>query len=307
MTFIYVVTTDGNNYLEEQAYLSQCSLKYFNPDAKIYTLTDQDTFEYLNKKQDCLLKKTSELIKTDCPPEFTMKQRSRFLKLTMREYFNGNFIFIDSDTIVCEVLSELEDLSCSVAMVYDLHIPYKNNLFLQGKTSAKIRKSKLNYEPEKYFNSGLIYTKDDEISHTFFREAFNAWKSYQSKDFCIDQVAFNFANHKMNYIIKELDGIYNCQVTENGLRYISAAKMIHYFSSTKNASFLLADKDILKEIRSIKQIPENVLKMIEKSRSCFRENAIIISDVNAIKVYNSLPFRVLQKLYKIKSKAWRKN
>ena len=85
MTFIYVLTTNGNNYLEEQAYLSQYSLKYFNSDAKIYTLTDQDTFEYLNKKQDCLLKKTSELIKVDCPTEYTMKERSRYLKLKNAE------------------------------------------------------------------------------------------------------------------------------------------------------------------------------------------------------------------------------
>ena len=298
MTFIYVLTTNGNNYLEEQAYLSQYSLKYFNSDAKIYTLTDQDTFEYLNKKQDCLLKKTSELIKVDCPTEYTMKERSRYLKLKMRKAVSGDFIYIDSDTIICGNLSELSNTNASVAQVYDLHIPYAKNPFLQKNTISKIKKSKLTYTPVTYFNGGVIFSKDDKTAHDFFSSALETWIKYETKNFCVDQIAYNYANHQMNYFIKELDGIYNCQVTENGLRYLAQAKIIHYFKTTNNSTFLLAHESVLKKIRKEQNVSPDIEKMIVNAKNQFSDNAIILSDVNKIAVYNSYLFAVSLSLYK---------
>jgi len=298
MTFIYVLTTNGNNYLEEQAYLSQYSLKYFNFDVKIYTLTDQDTFEYLNRKQDCLLKKTSELIKVDCPLEFTMKQRSRYLKLKMREAVSGDFVYIDSDTIICGDLSELFKTDASVAQVNDLHIPYTQNSFLQNNTLPKIKKADLSFTPENYFNGGVIFAKDDEKAHTFFQQALRTWEKYETKDFCVDQVAFNYANHQMGYFIKELDGIYNCQVTENGLKYLAQAKIIHYFKTTNNSTFLLAHESVLEKIRKEQNVSPDIEKMVVNAKNQFSDNAIVLSDVNRIAVYNSYLFAVSLSLYK---------
>ena len=298
MTFIFRRVLFRSNYLEEQAYLSQYSLKYFNFDVKIYTLTDQDTFEYLNRKQDCLLKKTSELIKVDCPLEFTMKQRSRYLKLKMREAVSGDFVYIDSDTIICGDLSELFKTDASVAQVNDLHIPYTQNSFLQNNTLPKIKKADLSFTPENYFNGGVIFAKDDEKAHTFFQQALRTWEKYETKDFCVDQVAFNYANHQMGYFIKELDGIYNCQVTENGLKYLAQAKIIHYFKTTNNSTFLLAHESVLEKIRKEQNVSPDIEKMVVNAKNQFSDNAIVLSDVNRIAVYNSYLFAVSLSLYK---------
>ncbi len=298
MKFVYVLTTDFNNYLAEQCYLSQFSLLKFNKDAQIITITDQDTYSKLNSIPVKLIKKTSNIVKFDCPSTMSMKERSRYLKLQMRNIVDGDFLYVDSDTIICDNLLSVFETSSSISQVEDLHIPYIENKFLQNNTIPKIKKANLTFSPVNYFNGGIIFSKDNKESRDFFNLALQTWLNYESNDFCIDQVAFNYANHKMDNFITPLDGIWNCQITENGIKYLANAKIIHYFATTNNSAFLLAHSDILNEIRINNGITEKIEDMIENAKSQFSDKAIVLSDTNRIAVYNSKLFALSLTLYK---------
>ncbi len=292
-TFVYVLTTDNSNYLIEQCILSQYSLLLHNSNAKIITLVDDSTFDCI---KDSYLKNFSTIIKVDCPEKYTLKEKSRYLKFKMRSVLDDDFLYIDSDTIITDDLSEVFNSDSAVAAVYDLHIPYCENVFLQSITEPKIKKAMLDFSPDEYFNGGVFYCRKD--SKEYFETALKIWQAYETPDFCVDQVAFNYANIKLNNVIKPLNGIYNCQITENGLRYLKDAKIIHYFNTTNNSTFLLAHQSVLQKIRVTQSIPAEIQEMLKNAKCQFAEYSIILSEKNKIAVYNSKLFALCLTVYK---------
>lgn len=292
---VYVLTADNNSLMAEQCALSQYSLLKYNKNVNIFTLTDDSSYEYLSKS---LLSKYSQLIKVDCPKDYSLKEKSRYLKLTARQIIKGDFLYIDCDTIITGILTDIFNTDAQIAAVYDLHIKYSDNPFLQKTTTRDIKRTKLNFTLSEKFNGGLFFTKDTDTTRQFFNFALKTWQNYETKDFCIDQVAINYANVQFNNIIKELPGIYNCQITENGLRYLCDSRVIHYFKTINNSTFLLAHKSTLELIRKAGEITSEIDAMICNAKSQFTNRAIILCDKNILSVYNSKLFAFSLTLYK---------
>ena len=77
------------------------SVKYHMPDSHITLLTDKTTeFSFTNNRRKEIVY-ANEIISIDIDAKkYNAQQRSRILKTSARQYIKGDFIFIDSDTIV---------------------------------------------------------------------------------------------------------------------------------------------------------------------------------------------------------------
>lgn len=280
--FVYVVVANESNYYFEQMLISATSLKKFNPTARIYVLVDEDTYSFIKCRNTEWEEIVSEIIKVKTPEGFNNMRKSRFIKTNLRNLIEGDFLFIDTDTAICGDLSDVDSLDCELGAVPDQHVPIKSfspivNLY----DWAKIAGFSVTDGNKFYFNSGVIFCKDTERSKAFFKDWYKIWQQTDVKGLSYDQPSFAKANETNNGLIKCLDGIWNCQIVENGLKYLCNAKIVHYFSSrvsgNKQSAYLLYNQDVYEQVRRDGINSLRIIKLLEDPRVNFGDDCKVIT------------------------------
>lgn len=298
-----LVSSDSDIYLE-QAFVSMYSARYYMPDAHIALLTDSKTNEsFDNPRRKNLLRFVDELIPIDLGSEYTAVQRSRILKTSARKYTKGDFIFLDTDTVLTDSIYEIDDFQFNIGAVCDLHQYFDINITRNGvlknlRTFANYKPSNIKY----YFNSGVIYAKDNIETHAFYEKWNSLWRDGQAKGLYLDQPSFLITNEELHHPIIEMNGIYNCQIAVS-LEFFSKSKILHYFNSYSNCISPVFTKDFMKTIKcgSLSQDQE---KQIINCKNSFKTPSIILTDDNAI-VYNDRIFYSIMDIYKHNRTAYK--
>lgn len=288
---VYVVVSDENDYYLEQTLVSAYSARLYNPNAEILLLIDSETDRTIVGKRKAILKYISQKIIVNPPMHYTRMQKSRFLKTTLRRYIEGDYLFIDSDTIITGDLSDIDNIHFDLAAVPDQHVIIRNNwLRASIKKWATLLDWKFS-ETLPYFNSGVFYVKDTQLSHEFYENWFYTWERSSSKGLYIDQPSLAKADELHNHIIGELSGIWNCQIKENGLPFLMEAKIIHYFASgmkgKKSNPYSFYDSKIYDMIKSDGDINQKLHSMILHAKSTFRLPCIILGETDIPYLYSN--------------------
>lgn len=269
---VYVVVCGKNNTYIEQATISACSVRRYNPDVRILLLVDNRTNELINNGRKLIKNYVSEIIEVPVPYEYDNKMRSRYIKTTVRDNVKGDYLFIDTDTIVTGDLSEIDSCKYELAAVRDLHTSLdKTPNLLMVDSHAKKMGWKMNQLDYKYFNSGVMYVKDTPMAHDFYKKWYKNWLIKAKLGLYTDQPALAYANSQCGYVIGELHGRWNCQLFVNGLPFLSSALIIHYFSSGINkrnetAPYYFSDKKLLNYILEHQEFPPNFFKYIDNPK-----------------------------------------
>ena len=308
MKYAYVLTCSEDDTYYEQFLLSAASLLLYNQEVEVVVLTDKTTNDILTPKNH-INNIEFELKTIDIPIGFSQKEVSRFIKTSMRRYIQKDFLFIDCDTIITGPLdvSSLQDIA--VGAVLDTHVPlsehHLQNEFVKRNLVSGFKGTGNNL----YFNSGIIYCKDDRESYLFFEKWHNLWIESNKHGISADQPSFNQANYELNNIITELPGEWNCQISHNGLPYLHNAKIIHYYA-TSLVSFVpayrLASSEILASIKATGKIPGEAMKMLENPKAAFERHTRIISDPAVIGAFDGSFFSKLIWLNKRHPKLFKK-
>ena len=176
---VYVVVSSQSDIYLEQAWASVWSLKYYNPDAHVTFVVDDKTETSIknNKGRSNVLKFIDELLSFSFDDNISGKERSRILKTTLRERVKGDFLFIDTDTIITGPLDEVDNFSCHIGMAYDLHCCMSEYPFadLIKREASYLYGAKLGNDID-MFNSGVIFVRDNQITHSFFNRWHENWK-----------------------------------------------------------------------------------------------------------------------------------
>lgn len=229
---VYVLVSSLQDIYYEQCLVSVWSLKNYNPEAYITILVDQNTYKTLTDKRSRLIDIVNEIKKIETPSKYTSWQSSRDIKTNIRKYIKGDFLFIDTDTVICDSLSDIDSIDSELAIVPDFHTSFKDYPF-RGYILDEVKRL-FNQDVsnvENYFNSGVIYAKDTPAVHHFFEQWHNNWKySALEKNNPKDQPALLKTNADEGQIIKILDGNYNCQIAAS-IRFLTRAKIIHFFNA----------------------------------------------------------------------------
>lgn len=281
MKCVYVLISSGEDNYIEQAIISAFSLKYYNPDIYLSILTDDRTKLLINKTS--LIEYVNEIIDVKIPSHYNLKERSRFLKTSLTDYILDDFIFIDTDTIICDRLDELFDIlkNNNICAVADKHVvisehSFKDDiLYLANKLEWKIRLEKV------YFNSGVLTVKNNDITKQFFTTWHKLWKEGLKFNISSDQASLAKADEISGYIIHEISGIYNCQFLENGLKYFYKAKILHYFASNIGVGytppFIFRDTKIFQEIKK-NGLTKNIKEQIIDAKTAFYNQSLVVDE-----------------------------
>lgn len=297
---VYVVVSSPSDIYLEQAWASLWSLKYYNPDAHVTFVTDDDTLSGIkeDKNRSGILSYVDEFVSIPFNTAVSGKERSRVLKTTLRERVKGDFLFIDTDTIITDSLAEIDNLQCHIGMVYDLHcklsdFPFKELIkrefrYLFGK--------KLNEDTEQY-NSGVIFSKDDTIAHDFYNKWHENWKESKQLTDYRDQPSLLKTCDEIRNVVEPLSGIYNCQIIYT-ISYLHHAKIIHFFNNVWKKSYIspFLELEFFLDIKRNGQLSEKAKEMIINCKSEFYTPTMPIT-IEEVQFGRSNIYRYLLKLF----------
>lgn len=235
-----VVSTDKDSFLEQFA-ISAYSLRYYNSDAHIIIVIDDKTNESL--KESCrkeLLHDVDEVVVIEVPQSYNAKQRSRYIKTNLRNIIEGDYLFVDTDTIITRSLQLINDAPIIVGAVLDSHntLPHKfteEQRKVIGKLGAE--EKDISYP---YWNSGVMFVKDDEKAHRLYTLWHKLWLLCNENGFSYDQLPLAVANYKLNSVIQPMHYSLNVQVNDASLGYILNSTILHFFF-TSNVEYGLTN------------------------------------------------------------------
>lgn len=258
---VYVLVSSPKDIYLEQAYVSIASLRHhMGSDVNINILTDKITYSLLDDARKKMLDQVDDLVVVDLPTSFSAQNRSRILKTSCRQHIDGDFLFIDCDTVITKRLDSIDEIQADIAACHDSHSKFKDNPY-RDLILKDCKRIGIDISNEKdYFNSGVIFVKDSPKAHTFFELWNKFWLEGRSKGVNVDQPTFAKSNLVLGNIIKPLNDVWNCEII-HGIRYLRDAKILHYLctnSNQKNKSqevFILKELKTLMQIKSSKQIP----------------------------------------------------
>lgn len=298
MKIVYVLTSDESDFYLEQLSISLYSLKKHNHEVETEIVMDRVSFDALNERRTNLLKLADRILSFDVPPSLNKVERSRWLKTSLRNLINGDYLFLDTDTIICGKLDfatlPIEDF-CAVS---DLHLNYNIQPF---NDDLKKLVKKVEWYPDssyiEYRNSGVMLVRDTEINKEFYRRWNEEWLKYI--EICkFDQPTFGKINASMGYIIKDLPPTWNCQIVENGLRFLHESNIIHYFASgtpLARHAYLINDKFLYQQLRE-EGMNERIKYLLSNPKSAFISHIHLLSDTD-INFYRTPLCTYIRKLY----------
>jgi len=306
MKYVYVLTSDDTDFYLEQSLLSITSLRLYAPDAFVTLLVDDITEANLIGKRAEIIKYINEFKSIKIDKRFNKNARSRWLKTTMRQNIEGDFLYIDGDTVISGDLSAIENVEFDIGAVLDEHVYlseyeiYKPFRFREVKAMFKERNFGSAFDFHIYFNGGVFFCRDCKTGHDYFNEWHRLWLHCFELGFLTDQPSLNQANYNLGNVIKEVDGIWNCQLMHDGsIRYLNDARIIHYFTTHVHEKFfLLANNRYFNAIRETGAVDQKTKDMLKNPKAQFAPNTrIMLVDRKLYDYYDSAICGAAKRIY----------
>lgn len=301
---VYAVTSDETDFYLEQTLVSVYSLRLYNPETRVVLIVDDKTNDTLIGKRAKILEYISDKVVVNIPAKYTKKERSRYLKTTIRQHIEGAYLFIDSDTIITDNLSDIDNLldkGIDIAAVKDSHCDFKDmqNYKLILSRAHIIGWDTILKKDTIHFNSGVMFVCDNNFTHKFYDEWHNNWIYELHKGLFYDQLALAYTNQMLKYPIKELDGIWDCQICQDGLSYLYKAKIIHYFGEIGNRSaYYFRNINVFEKVKESGNIPQTLIPFIRKGKGAFIGHHFVCDDVDFMQSFLYKLYRRFPKLFK---------
>lgn len=312
LKYVYVLISCEKDFYAEQAALSMHSLRLHHPDSCIVLVTDDSTLASLSGGRSLIKNYVNEYVVINPPADFSLKQKSRFLKTTLRQNLQGDFLFLDCDTIVMGSLDALDDITCDVAAVYaehtnspDVYYHHRNHWDSNGQHwhmtkyyHQRVVPPAERYDIRFHCNSGVMLCRDTERAHRLFETWHQFWLESSTRyGYHSDQCDLWRADASLGGILTELDGIYNCQIiyTKIALRYLFECKILHYFSTSKQYGYIpFKQAEVLEKIRENGITSDIETEMLHLKKD-YLEHFVILKD-EELKIYETPVVKVAKKI-----------
>ncbi len=298
-----VISTVSDNYFE-QAWASMYSLRHFNPDVHVVLLTDDSTAQtiektYRNKAKQLI----DDIVVVSFDKQYSNKEKSRWIKTSMRKLIKGDFLFIDADTIVAGVLEEsyfnnfqnfigaVPDYNCSSRLVCNsaiFKIMYVDRL-------KSIYGVDYNERTDVY-NSGVLFVRDVPEAYDLFDAWHKNWLIANNKGVCLDQLPLVKTCQDMGNPIRSMSGIYNCQI-KFSIQYLHQAIILHTFSHQQDSSLSpILGTCLYDEIKRLQDLDDKTKDIILNAKDTFASPCFLVGkewvDISFMPIYI-----LLKKLY----------
>lgn len=306
---VYTVVSGENDIYLPQAMVATYTARKHNPSANIILMVDQFTEVFVDSQLSAIKNYVNDVIVVKVPEELNMTQRSRYLKTTLRSNIKGDYLYIDTDTVVTCNLSDIDKMSSCVAAVLDRHSKIDEHTYKKKiENDTSIAGLQLNDLHGYYFNSGVMLVKDCPTTHKLYDLWYKYWDEARKNGQNIDQPPLAKANRDCGFPIEELSGVWNCQLSDNFINYLTDAKILHYYSSMDQSPFRLFDKTIFNKVLCTGSIPSEIISELERPKEFFIRKHLIVygkdiffyhTCLHAIFTYHERVFNVFELFAKI--------
>lgn len=271
MKYLYVLVGSEKGFYCEQTLVSMASLKNVQPDAFVVLLVDNQTDRNFVPEIERIKKYVNEYVVVpveECIPSIA---KSRFIKTSMRKYVQGDFLYIDADTIWNAPVDEAA-FTHDVMGVLDGHCLLAEHPLKKG-IEEDFKKVDCNPGVEKYVNGGVLFSRDSEVSKNFYDIWHKKWvETSKSKNF-IDMPSLNYAIKEIGDVFALLPDTYNVQISRSW-EYFFDAKIIHFFTGWQNDCFespyLFQKKEFWNEVKE-SGLSESIFATISRPLAAFEK------------------------------------
>jgi lipopolysaccharide biosynthesis glycosyltransferase len=215
----------------------------------------------------------------------------------MRNHVQGDVLYIDSDTIILSDLSDIDSNINDIAAVNELNRPFTESTSKKTLTEIYARLGENINKIEYYYNSGVIYIKDNERTKTFFSEWKELWEEGTKKGIFFDQPSLGLINYKKGNVISQMDGIWNCQ-GRYSVNYAKGAKIFHYLYD-QGFEFPLLNKEVFSELKDKGIVSDRIKNILKNPYGSISTNNIIITDDDVI-LFGSKLYSLIRSIYRHK-------
>lgn len=289
MKYLYVLTSSANDFYYEQISLSITSLLLYNSSAYIELLTDEDTFKNLKGDRGEILQYVNSYKVVKFPNAFSQQVRSRLLKTNMRNLVEGDFLYLDCDTIILSSINIPSDWNFDIGAVKNLHFSNVHESPIYPIFHYFATKCGINIDSDCYYNSGVLYVKDNYETRDFFSHWHSQYlKFFEENEIEVDQLSLYKVNNDFGGVIKEIPGEWNWQAGF-GLNYMSNARIMHTFSSVSNRLHdihFLKRQEFYLNIKKRMYSKQEIISVIKNAKTSFDE-ALRIVPTNSLQTTDS--------------------
>lgn len=277
---IYCLTSDNTDYYYEQLLISLYSLRKYNPNISVELVCDDVTYKTFTGLRTKVFSYCDKITSIQSPSNWTKVERSRYLKTNLRNLIDGDYLFIDTDTIICAPLDAIDELSYNIGAVYQEHIhrPMQAPFSTTSETwlHKHGKKVGVDFNDMNNFNSGVMFVKDKDITRSFYCRWDELYKQYQKAGVWIDQFSLALTNSEFNNIITPIDDRFNCQVKYSGIEeLIQRAFIMHYFY--KENYYIISSPWLLDPIKETDAIPITIQKIVNNPVDFFKSKSTIVT------------------------------
>lgn len=311
MQVLYVLVSDERDNYYQQALISITSLRDLMPDIPIVLLVDDKTYNTLEEDRAELKHMCTAIRVVDCNSSMGNKEKSRFLKTSMRNLVDGDFLYVDTDTVFTNKVSFLDLKDIELGAVRDMHgyvewlFDRRNDrrqFFKQKHFSSWIKPLTRDsfysdfFLKDKYYNSGVMWVRDTLKTRNFFKRWHENWL-YNSNTcgFVFDQPPLAKTNYEFNNFITELDGTWNCQAM-TGVNFWHEAKICHFFVDYGTIHKLM-NPNTYKGMPSQANKKEYINNIIRNAKKDFDEINMIITKDNLL-LHSTATYWLISVLYR---------
>ncbi len=229
MQVVYVVTSSGRDIYSAMTRVSIASLRLTNPHIKVTVVCDAETDRAMRAGKDPLLDEVDEWIAFETPPG-PPAFRNRFLKTSLRQRITGQFLFLDSDTVIRDDISPVFRMPGDIAAA-----PNGSRFFSQDQFEGVDREIVVemgwSVDQVVYWNGGVLLVSESTGANLFYRKWHEKWQqSFQQLQEYRDQSAMNAALFETGVVNGRLPSGYNAQIMYSPL-FGAEAPIWHYYSS----------------------------------------------------------------------------
>lgn len=262
LKIVYAVTSSGKDAYSVMTRISVASVRLFCPDARVMVACDQESGLAMEQTRDPLLNEVNEVMEVRTPAG-NASYRNRHVKTRLRTLVEGEFLFMDSDTIVRGDLSALAGIEADIAAAPNHSANcFAEQIWDEDRAYLDI----MDWAVAKtYYNGGFIFYRDTAAARALGFEWHDRWAAgFTQTGRANDQPALNASIAALNIRVEELPHRYNAQFTMNRSA-ASEALVWHYYSTDRTLQFT-AIGALIKNAMKNEVIPDRELMNVIRSR-----------------------------------------
>jgi hypothetical protein len=244
----YALATDGDRRYVDLAALSARAVRRIHPRAKIIVLTDDQSLRAVSSTLEPY--RLSATVRSVGEYSGETGPRSRFVKTQVRQFVDGDFVYLDADAVPVASFDLLFQEKGLVSAAIDRSPKAPDGSGFPTFASPAFDCLGWSHPTRYYVNCGVVFWRDTPITRALGKLWHQNWETFfrESADFA-DQPAFNYSLDAAGIAPVIMHDRYNARV---GLsrEFARGASIYHFYANDCGIPGSAAVDDLLTKFRA---------------------------------------------------------